>query len=197
MILCEDTRHTAHLLHQYDIQRPLQSYHQHSTIQKVDEIIEQLRRGKCLALVSDAGTPGLSDPGGVLIHQVRATLGDQVRIVPIPGVAALTALISVAGVPMDKFVFLGFMPHKKGRQTLFREIAESERTVIFYESTHRILKALESLVQVLAPDRLVVVGRELTKQFETIYHGSAGEVLHKVQADMVKGEFVVAVAGKK
>ncbi|MBI5037813.1 MAG: 16S rRNA (cytidine(1402)-2'-O)-methyltransferase [Candidatus Kerfeldbacteria bacterium] len=196
LILCEDTRHTAQLLNHFEIKRPLLSYHQHSTVQKVDEIIQYLREGKSLALVSDAGTPGISDPGGVLIHQVVQALGESVRIVPIPGASALATMISVAGVPMDKFVFFGFLPHKKGRQTLFQEIAESERTVIFYESTHRIIKALESLVSVLAPDRQIVVGRELTKQFETIYRGSAAEVLTALQADVVKGEFVVVVSGK-
>lgn len=195
-VLCEDTRHTVRLLKYYNIEVPLISYHQHSGLQRVNHIVELLKGGKQLALVTDAGTPGLSDPGGVLVHEILGELGDEVSIVPIPGVSALTTIISVAGVPTDKFTFLGFLPNKKGRQTLFQEIAASERSVIFYESTYRIIKALESLVSVLAPARRIVVGRELTKQFETVYRGSAAEVLAELQADTVKGEFVVIVAGK-
>lgn len=195
-ILCEDTRHTLQLLNHFDIKKSLISYHQHSQIQKIDYIISLLKEGKNLALVSDAGTPAISDPGGVLVQAIIDQLGDAVRIEPIPGVSALTALASVAGLPTDKFIFLGFLPHKKGRQTLFNQIKESEQTVILYESPHRIIKTLESLVSVLAPDRQIIVGRELTKKFETIYRGTAAEVLEKLQQDKVLGEFVVAVAGK-
>jgi 16S rRNA (cytidine1402-2'-O)-methyltransferase len=196
-ILCEDTRQTLKLLNRFEIKKHLISYHQHSKLQKIDYIIGLLREGKYLALVSDAGTPALSDPGGVLIEKVVKELGDGVKIVPVPGASALTTIASVAGLPTDKFVFLGFLPHKKGRQSLFNFIKESDRTIIFYESPHRILKTLNTLIEVLDEKRRIVVGRELTKKFETIYRGSVQEVLEKVQADEVKGEFVVVVEGVK
>jgi len=195
VIFCEDTRVTKKLLEKYEIQTPTKSYHQHSSEQKTNEIIERLRSGQNLAYVSDAGTPGVSDPGGLLVRDVRTALKDSVQIVPIPGASALTTLISVADIPMAQFTFLGFLPHKKGRQTLFTEIANSKRTTIFYESPHRILKTLNSLKEVLAPERLVVVGRELTKQFETIYRGPIAEVYEKISQE-TRGEFVVAVAGR-
>jgi len=193
-ILCEDTRQTLKLLNRFEIKKHLISYHQHSNLQKMDDIVGLLREGKNLALVSDAGTPALSDPGGVLIEKIIEELGDSVKIVPVPGASALTTIASVAGLPTDKFVFLGFLPHKKGRQSLFNFIKESDRTIIFYESPHRILKTLNTLIEVLDEKRRIVVGRELTKKFETIYRGSAREVLEKVQADEVKGEFVVVVS---
>lgn len=196
LVLCEDTRQTVKLLNRYEIHKPLLSYHQHSKVQKVNEIIETLRQGNNVALVSDAGTPGVSDPVGVLVQEVVRALGSSVRIEPIPGPAALTAIISVAGVPTDKFTFLGFLPHKNGRQALFRFIQDSEQTIIFYESPHRIIKTLTSLAELLEPTRRLVVGRELTKQFESIYRGSAQEVLAAVQKDPVKGEYVVVVEGK-
>ncbi len=194
-VVCEDTRQTLKLLNRFEIKKRLISYHQHSKLRKIDNIVGLLREGKDLALVSDAGTPALSDPGGVLIEKIIEELGDSVKIVPVPGASALTTIASVAGLPTDKFVFLGFLPHKKGRQSLFNFIKESDRTIIFYESPHRILKTLTALTEVLDEKRRVVVGRELTKKFETIYRGSAKEVLEKVQADKVKGEFVVVVEG--
>jgi len=196
VIFCEDTRVTHKLLSHFEIPVRTESFHQHSGERKTDHLISLLREGKNLALVSDAGTPGLSDPGGPLVRDVRDALGDDAHIVPIPGASALVALIAVAGIPMDSFVYLGFLPHKKGRATLFAEIAESKRTTIFYESPHRILKTLTSLKETLGPDRLVVVGRELTKQFETLYVGTASDVRKKIALN-VKGEFVVAVAGKR
>ncbi|MFA6098206.1 MAG: 16S rRNA (cytidine(1402)-2'-O)-methyltransferase [Patescibacteria group bacterium] len=195
-IICEDTRHTLQMLNHFEIKKTLISYHQHSQIQKIDYIISLLKNGKNLAMVSDAGTPALSDPGGVLVQEVFKSLGNEVKIVPIPGVSALTALISVAGLPTDKFTFLGFLPHKKGRQTLFKLIADSEQTVIFYESPHRIIKTLTALAESLPNERRVVVGRELTKKFETIYRGSAQEILKQLAEGESRGEFVVLVEGK-
>ncbi len=196
ILLCEDTRHTLRLLRHYDIDQPLISYHQHSGKPRVDHIIELLKGGKQLALVTDAGTPGLSDPGGQLVRDVYAALGDAVPIIPIPGASALTTMISVAGVPTDHFRFLGFIPHKKGRQKLMDEIAASRETTIFYESPFRIEKALTELTERLDDTRQVIVGRELTKQFETVYRGSAAEVLAQLRNDTVKGEFVVIVSGR-
>lgn len=196
VIVCEDTRHTLKLLNHFEIKKQLISYHQHSKVQKIDQLIELLRSGKKLALVSDAGTPALSDPGGILVEKVLEALGSEVSIVPIPGASALDAIISVAGIPTDKFIFLGFLPHKKGRNALFTMIGESERTIIFYESPHRIIKTLTSLSEVLDDSRRIVVGRELTKKFETIYRGSIEEVSQALQDDTIKGEFVVIVEGK-
>lgn len=194
-IACEDTRITLKLLNHYQIKKPLVSYHQHSRLQKVDYIINLLKQGKNLALVSDAGTPGISDPGNVLISEVVKNLNNQVKIVPIPGACALTTLASVSGLPTDKFLFLGFLPHKS-RNKVYDIIKNSEYTVIFYESPYRILKTLEYLKGILEPNRQVVVGRELTKMFETIYRGPISEVLGEVKNNPIKGEFVVLVQGK-
>lgn len=196
IILCEDTRVTKKLLDHYGITTKTISYHQHSSDKKVDQIRSLLKEDKTVALVTDAGTPGLSDPGGILVHELRSYFKDALAIIPIPGVSALTALVSVAGIPTDAFAFLGFFPHKKGRQTLYREIAESKRTVFFYESPHRIMKTLEGLQAVLDETRVVVVGRELTKKFETLYSGSLHGVTEKITGKE-KGEFVVAIAGKR
>ncbi len=196
VILCEDTRHTLQLLNHFEIKKKLISYHQHSKLSKIDQIIDMLDQGMNLALVSDAGTPAISDPGGVLVSEINKAMGDKVDIIPIPGVSALTALISVSGLPSDKFEFLGFIPHKKGRQTLFKKIAESKNTVYFYESPHRILKTLDSLLEVLDGDRQVVVGRELTKKFETIYRGNIKQVSEKIRIGEVKGEFTVGISGQ-
>lgn len=196
-IICEDTRHTLQLLNYFQIKKSLISYHQHSRLQKIDEIIGLLKQGKNLALVSDAGTPGISDPGNVLVRKVVDELGESVQVIPIPGACALTTLASVAGLPTDKFLFLGFLPHKSGRQKLFEVIKNSDQTVIFYESPYRILKTLEALAAILEPTRQLVIGRELTKMFETIYRGTALEVLEKVKAGEVRGEFVVLVEGKR
>jgi len=195
-IVCEDTRHTLKLLNHFEIKKSLISYHQHSKIKKIDHIIGLLKQGNNIALVSDAGTPALSDPGGVLVEKVVSELGDSVQVIPIPGASALTTIASAAGLPVDKFVFLGFLPHKKGRQKLFDFINDSKKTIIFYESPHRILKTLEALAGLLDENRQMVVGRELTKKFETIYRGSVKEVLEKLQDDEVKGEFVVLIEGK-
>jgi 16S rRNA (cytidine1402-2'-O)-methyltransferase len=155
-----------------------------------------LAEGKHIALVTDAGTPGISDPGSALVREVRNTLKEDVRIETIPGPSAVTAALSIAGVPTDEFTFLGFLPHKKGRQTLFQEIANAERTIVFYESPHRIQKALASLTDVLEEGRRVIVLRELTKIYESFVEGSAAEVATHFtdHPDQVRGEFVVIVS---
>lgn len=194
MVLCEDTRVTKKLLSHYDIHTQTLSYHAHSTLQKIDYIIELLQEGKTLALVSDAGTPAVSDPGSLLVAKIREALPEE-KIVSVPGASALTAALSVAGVPVQDFVFLGFLPHKKGRETLFKEIAVSERTVVFYESTHRVLKMLESLVE-FAPTKKVTIVREITKFFEETLQGTAQEILTKLTEtpEKTRGEFVVIVS---
>ena len=197
-IICEDTRHTLKLLNYYNIKKSLVSYHQHSKIKKVDSIIKRLISGESAALVSDAGTPGIADPGGRLVDEISAELAHQVEIRVIPGVSAVAAAASVSGLPCDKFLFLGFLPHKKGRETLFKRIAESKETVIFYESPHRILKTLESLEKVLGEKRRVVICRELTKIHEEVIGGNINEInsFFKKTPEKVRGEFVVLVGSK-
>ncbi len=189
-ILCEDTRVTKNLLDHYEISKPLISYHQHTEGKKIKEIVGLLQDGKNLALVTDAGTPGISDPGGLLIEQVVKSQ-EQVEIVPIPGASAVIAALSISGFPTDRFTFMGFPPHKNKRQKYFKEVAVCENTVVFYESGHRIKKCLQELKENLDPNRKIMVCRELTKKFETIYRGTIGEVSEKMQDE--RGEFVVVV----
>lgn len=193
-ILCEDTRVTAKLLQKYEIKKPLISYHAHSKLAKSEKIFALLEEGKNLALVSDAGTPCISDPGVMLVAEVRGKFKEEVKIIPIPGPSALVSALSASGLPSSEFLFLGFLPHKKGRETLFKEIAESERTVAFYESPHRIVKTLQSL-QKFAPEKKVVIARELTKIYEEFISGTATELLSHFEAhqEAVRGEFVVMV----
>ncbi len=195
VILCEDTRVTKRLLERHAIaDKQLATYNEERSGVTVDKVIGWLREGKNVALVSDAGTPGISDPGTMLVQKVRKALPD-VKIESVPGPSALTTALSIAGVPAHDFVFLGFLPHKKGRETLFKEIAESERTTVFYESPHRMMKALESL-QKFAPNRKVTIARELTKIHEEIKSGIPAEILtyFETNPDKVRGEFVVVVS---
>lgn len=192
LILCEDTRITKKILNHFDIKTPILSYHQHSRLTKINQILELLKKGKNLALVCDAGTPGISDPGNKLIEEVLKNLGNEVKIVPIPGPSALTGAISISGFPMDKFLFLGFPPQKKKRKKFFEEIKASKYPVVFFESPYRILKTLEELKNI-ASDLEIVVCRELTKMFETVYRGKINEVIEEIKRDKVKGEFVVIV----
>ena len=201
LVLCEDTRVTKRLLDRYEIKTPTLSYHQHSGELKTDKIMALLREGKNLALTTDAGTPGISDPGSKLVTAVREEFGDQIKIESVPGVAALTAAISIAGVGFDRFLFLGFLPHKKGRQTMLKEILASAYPAVVYESKHRIIKLLEELISLSATLKIPVevkVARELTKMFESLYIGAPENVLAKLQSDTnsLKGEFVVLIEKK-
>ncbi len=202
LILCEDTRVTKKLLSYYGIKTPTLSYHQHSKFQKIDYIISLLKQNKNLALVSDAGTPGISDPGNLLVNEAIKRLNDKVKIVPIPGPSALTTAASISGFPMDKFLFLGFPPTKRKRKKFFEEVINSKYPVIFYESPHRILNTLNELkfwqIRAQIPENSrIVVCRELTKKFETIYRGKIEEVIKKIEKDKIKGEFIVVIEGKK
>ena len=190
-VLAEDTRVTKKLLSHYDIQTPLISYHQHSKESVMEKALQLLLKGKNLALVSDAGTPGICDPGNELIAFLLKS-NQEIQIISIPGVSAVTTLLSVAGIPTDKFLFLGYPPHKKGRKKFFEEVAASKHPVLFYESPHRIMKSLKEL-EVLDSNFALVVGRELTKKFETIYRGSSKDIQKKLEENLVKGEFVVLV----
>ena len=196
IILAEDTRITRILLSRYGIDKPMISYHQHSKVGKIKEVIAFLKERKIVSLVSDAGTPGINDPGNFLIQEILKELPD-VRITPIPGPNAAITALSVSGFPADKFTFLGFPPHKKGRQTFFRNIGEREETVVFYESKHRILKALQELKELSnIGERPIIVARELTKQFETIYRGTADEILEQLSKIKILGEFVIVIRAK-
>ncbi len=203
LILAEDTRVTKKLLARYKIQKPLLSYHHHSKLSRAEKIIEHLENGKMLALVSDAGTPGISDPGNRLIATLFKSKSENLKaksfgkclidIIPIPGPSAVATIASIAGINMDKFLFLGFPPHKKGRETFFREVAESKYPVIYFESPHRFLKNLE-LLEKLKPSAKLVVGRELTKMFEEIVRGEIREIRknwEKRENKEKRGEFTI------
>lgn len=197
IIFCEDTRVTRKLLNHYNIQNKIDSYHQHSDHRKVNQIIDLLKQDKNIAYVSDAGTPGISDPIGKLVEAITEEFLNENLIESIPGASALTVALSLSGFNADNFLFLGFLPHKKGKETLLKEIIESKRTVVFFESTHRIIKSLEKLsILGFQKDRKVVICRELTKKFETIYRGNLEKVINDLKNDVTKGEFVVVIEGK-
>jgi 16S rRNA (cytidine1402-2'-O)-methyltransferase len=191
LILCEDTRVSKNLLAHYNIKTPCKSFHQHSTQAKFDEIVRLFKAGKNIALITDAGTPGVSDPGGMLVEEMLKY--PEVKIEAIPGPSAIATAISLAGQNMEKFTFLGFLPHKKGRQTLLKFIAGNEWPTIVYESVHRIEKLLKELNEYV-PARQVIVYRELTKKFETVYRGTPNEVIASLKKPEIKGEFVVIIS---
>lgn len=194
IILCEDTRESSKLLSRYEISKRLISYHHHTKLEKLKEIVELLQENKNLALLSDAGTPGISDPGNMLVRYLLDNKID-VKIIPIPGACALTAALSISGFKTDNFVFLGFPPHKKGRKTYFENIASISDTIVFYESPYRIRKTIESLIENI-PKRDIAVMRELTKLYETTYRGKPIEILSLIPEKEIKGEFVIVVNSK-
>ncbi len=189
IILCEDTRATKKLLNQFGIETKTMSYHQHSEEIRKKEIRNLLEEGKNIALATDAGTPGISDPGNELIEQLTMN-NEQLTIVPIPGPSAVTAALSVCGFPADKFLFLGFPPHKKRRKELWQTVAGSPYTVVFYEAPYRIKKSIGQLAA-LIPDREICLCRELTKMHESIYRGTVKEISEMNVPE--KGEFVAVV----
>lgn len=189
-ILCEDTRVTSKLMAHLGIQKTLISYHHHSDAKKISEIKNLLKDGKNLALVTDAGTPGISDPGNELVKHLT-TSEINTPVVPIPGPSAVVTALSISGFPTEKFTFLGFPPHKNKRQKFFKELAVLTHTAVFYESPHRILKCLKELQENLSPQKEVVICRELTKKFESVYRGTVSQLFdNKVEE---KGEFVIVV----
>lgn len=197
-ILCEDTRTTKHLLDHYGITNKTMSYHSHSGTGRIDDITNLIRGGKSLALVSDAGTPCISDPGVVLVAALRKEFGNDLAVHAIPGASALISALSVSGLPAHEFTWLGFVPHKKGRETFFDHVTTIPHTVIFYESVHRFQKTLESLKEKM-PGRTIAVARELTKMFEETVSGTATEIFDFFEAhpDKIRGEFVIMVAPEK
>ncbi len=191
-VLCEDTRVTGKLLSHYEIKAKLKRYDAHASAGVHESILHDLEAGMKIALVSDAGTPGVSDPGVLLVAAARE---QGVRVDAIPGASAITAAFSIAGLTGNSFVFLGFVPHKKGRETFFKSLNDYEVPVIFYESPHRIMKTLESLVKFLPEDSRVIIAREITKMHEEVALGTPEEVLayFTEHPDHVRGEFVVLV----
>jgi 16S rRNA (cytidine1402-2'-O)-methyltransferase len=193
LILAEDTRTSGVLLKHYSITKPLQSFHNFNEHKVVDKLIERLKAGETMALVSDAGTPGISDPGFLI---ARACVQQGIEIECLPGPTAFVPALVRSGLPCDRFVFEGFLPVKKGRQTAMKRLAEEERTMVFYESPFRVIKTLEQFREFMGPQRKVSVSRELTKMFEETINGTLDEVIHHFTAKEPKGEIVIILAGK-
>ena len=192
MILAEDTRTTSHLLNHYNIKNPLSPYHQHNEHKVLQHLVSQLLNGKKVALISDAGTPGISDPAFLL---VRECIKVGVKVECLPGPTAFVPALVNSGLPINRFVFEGFLPIKKGRQTLMKKLAEEDRTMVFYESPLRLVKTLEEFIQYFGPGRECCVSRELTKIFEENKRGSLLEVCDHFKEKPVKGEIVIVVEG--
>jgi 16S rRNA (cytidine1402-2'-O)-methyltransferase len=192
VILAEDTRTSGILLKHYAISKPLQSFHNFNEHKILSTLVSRMEKGETMALISDAGTPGISDPGFLII---RACLQAGLVVECLPGATAFVPALVKSGLPSDRFVFEGFLPHKKGRQTALKNLATEQRTMIFYESPHRLVKALEQFKEYFGSERPVSVSRELTKKFEETVNGTVEEVLAHFQAKEVKGEIVIVVGG--
>lgn len=193
-VLAEDTRTSGGLLKHLGISKPLHSYHIFNEHQTVQRVVAQLKEGKTLALVSDAGTPGISDPGFLL---VRECIRNDVPVECLPGPTAFVPALVNSGLPTDRFTFEGFLPHKKGRQTRLTELADEERTMVFYESPHRLLKTLQQFADVFGPERPASVSRELTKLFEETQRGPLSELIAYFAQKTIKGELVICVQGNE
>ena len=193
LILAEDTRTTSHLLNHYEITKPISPYHQHNEHKVLQHLIDQLIAGKKMALVTDAGTPGISDPAFLLI---RECIKNNIKTECLPGATAFVPALVNSGIPSNSFIFEGFLPLKKGRQTLLKSLAEEERTMIFYESPMRLIKTLEEFAQVFGEDRQCSVSRELTKMFEENKRGTLKEVAEYFKQKTVKGEIVIVIEGR-
>ena len=194
LILAEDTRTTSHLLNHYQVTKAISPYHQHNEHKVLQHLIDQLVAGKKIALVTDAGTPGISDPAFLLI---RECIKNDVRIECLPGATAFVPALVNSGIPTNRFAFEGFLPLKKGRQTLLKLLAEEKRTMIFYESPMRLVKTLQEFIQYFGEERQCCVSRELTKMFEENKRGSLKEVCDHFKQKTVKGEIVIIIAGKE
>lgn len=194
LILAEDTRTSGKLLKHFDITTPLQSHHMHNEHKTINGLIQKLKAGKTIALITDAGTPAISDPGFLL---TRACVENNIELECLPGATAFVPALVNSGLPNDKFVFEGFLPVKKGRQTRLKFLAEETRTMIFYESPHKLIKTLTNFVEYFGEDRQVSVSRELTKLYEETIRGTAREVLEHYTNKPPKGEIVIVVAGNK
>jgi len=194
VILAEDTRTSGKLLQHFEVETPMQSHHMHNEHRTVDDLVKRMLAGEIIALISDAGTPAISDPGFLL---TRACVQHKIEVDCLPGATAFVPALVNSGLPNDKFVFEGFLPVKKGRQTRLKLLAEETRTMIFYESPHKILKSLGNFVEYFGADRPLSVSRELTKLYEETVRGTAEEVLKHFTENPAKGEIVIIVGGKK
>jgi 16S rRNA (cytidine1402-2'-O)-methyltransferase len=194
MILCEDTRTSSKLLQHYNIHKPLSPYHQHNEHKIVGRIIEQLASGKTVALVTDAGTPGISDPAFLL---VRECIHNNLKVECLPGPTAFVPALVNSGLPINRFVFEGFLSLKKGRQTLMKKLTEEERTMVFYESPMRLLKTLREFIQHFGGERRCSISRELTKMFEENFRGTLKEAYDHFSQKAIKGEIVIVVKGSE
>ncbi len=194
LILAEDTRTSGKLLKHFDIETPQRSYHMHNEHKVVEQLVAQLKSGAQMALISDAGTPAISDPGYLIVHQCIA---NNIEVETLPGATAFVPALVNSGLPNDKFVFEGFLPVKKGRKTRFEFLQNESRTIIFYESPHKLLKTLQDFVSYFGTDRQVSVSRELTKLYEETIRGTVAEVLQHFIDNKPKGEFVIVLDGLK
>lgn len=194
VILAEDTRTSGHLLKHLEISKPMQSYHIHNEHQTIARLTDRMLKGETMALISDAGTPAISDPGFLL---VRECIRLSIPVECLPGPTAFVPALVNSGLPCDRFTFEGFLPHKKGRQTRLKELAEEPRTMVFYESPHRLLKSLEQLAEYFGDERPASVSRELTKVFEENVRGSLREIITYFAEKSIKGEIVIVVGGKE
>lgn len=194
LIIAEDTRQSIKLLNHFEIKNTIQSYHMHNEHKVLQRYVDEILGGKNIALVSDAGTPAISDPGFLL---VRECLKNNIKVDCLPGATAFVPALVKSGLPADSFCFEGFLPEKKGRQTMLKKLCEEERTIILYESPHRLLKTLKQFIDYFGAERLISVSRELTKTFEETVNGSIQEVLTHFENNIVKGEFVIVIDGKK
>lgn len=192
VILCEDTRTSSKLLQHYQIQKPLSPYHQHNEHKIVEHLVDQLKGGKTFALITDAGTPGISDPAFLL---VRECIKQGIKVECLPGATAFVPALVNSGIPTNRFVFEGFLPLKKGRQTMLKELAVEPRTIILYESPMRLVKTLKELAVYFGADRLASVSRELTKMFEENKQGTLHDLAVYFESKSVKGEIVIVIAG--
>jgi 16S rRNA (cytidine1402-2'-O)-methyltransferase len=192
LILCEDTRTSSKLLNHYNIQKPLSSYHQHNEHKILQHLVDQLASGKNMALITDAGTPGISDPAFLLVLEC---VKNNIKVECLPGATAFVPALVNSGLPINRFVYEGFLPIKKGRQTMFKKLAEEERTMVFYESPMRLIKTLEEMAEYFGSERLCSVSRELTKMFEENKRGTLHDVCQYFKQKEVKGEIVIVVEG--
>ncbi len=193
-ILAEDTRTSQKLLKHYAIETPMQSFHMHNEHKKVSQIVAEVLRGKTIALISDAGTPGISDPGYLLVHEA---LKEGIEVQCLPGATALIPALVQSGLAADRFIFEGFLPPKKGRQSRLEKMAEESRTLVFYESPHKLIKTLGQMIPHFGSERKLAVVREISKKFESNFRGSLENALAFFEQNPPKGEFVVVVEGKK
>ena len=194
LILAEDTRTSGHLLKHYEIETKMSAYHAFNEHKMVDQYVDQLKQGKSIALVSDAGTPGISDPGFLL---VRSAIQEEIKVAVLPGPTAIIPALVMSGLPCDRFYFEGFLPHKKGRKTRWEALAQMSTTVVLYESPHRIIKCIEEVKLYCGPDRRMAIARELSKVYEEVLRGTPDEILTQIGEKKLKGEMVVIIAGNQ